>query len=67
MAKLSLSEAIRKLSTVNKKYVDNKTSEIINDTNSSVNTTYSSEKIDSMIGDIQRILDEIVGTNTTGN
>lgn len=64
MAKISLSEAIRKLSTVNKKYVDNKTSEIINDTNYSSNTTYSSEKIDSMLGDIQRILDEIVGTNT---
>ena len=42
-----------------KKYVDESTLAIINDTISSSTTTYSSKQLDDMFGDIQKILDEI--------
>ena len=47
-----------------KKYVDESTLTIINDTISSSTTTYSSKKIDDMFGDIQKILDEINSNKT---
>ena len=47
-----------------KKYVDESTSAMINDTISSSTTIYSSEKIDNMFGDIQKILDEINSNKT---
>ena len=42
-----------------KKYVDESTLAIINDTISSSTTTSSSKQLDDMFGDIQKILDKI--------
>ena len=47
-----------------KKYVDDSTLTIINDTISSLTTAYSSKRLNDIFGDIQKILDEINSNKT---